>query len=368
MTYQPETPCIIADFAKVKANISRMQELCDRYGCKLRPHIKTHKSTEIARMQVTAGAVGITCAKISEGEVMAAGGLTDIFIAYPLIGESKLARAMLLAKRITRLILAADSLEGAEALSKAAVRFGIEIEVRLEIDTGARRTGAALQEAAALGMAVSKLANLRLTGLYTFKGMLHKSQPTTDYEQAALEECVLLNQVKDALSQRGVNITTLSAGSTPTGPACASTGLVNEIRPGTYVFYDQMCLLQGICKPEDIAARIFTTVVSAPSPNYAVIDGGSKTFPTDVTLCKPPFELHSYGYIAGRDDLRLDRLNEEHGMLRRFDGGPTGLKVGDALEFIPAHICPAINLQNHIFLNENGGLRKLNIDARGMVV
>ena len=367
-TYQFETPCLVANFSIVKRNIRKMQDLCNRYGCLLRPHIKTHKSVEIARMQVNAGAVGITCAKVSEAEVMAEGGLLDIFIAYPIIGQVKIDRAMALAKKVKRLILAVDSFEGARAISGAAKKHGQDVEIRLEIDTGAKRTGVPMQEAALLAAKIANLPNLRLTGLYTFKSMFHNSLPTTDSREAAKEECELLDQVKKTLALQGISILDLSAGSTPTGPDCAATGLVNEIRPGTYVFNDQMCLQNNACGPEDIAARIIATVVSAPAPEYAVIDGGSKTFPTDIALNKEPLNLHSYGYVKGRGNLRLDRVNEEHGMIRTDDGSPTGLNVGDILELIPAHICTAVNLQNHIYVEEGGTVRKLSVDARGKLV
>jgi D-serine deaminase-like pyridoxal phosphate-dependent protein len=117
-----------------------------------------------------------------------------------------------------------------------------------------------------------------------------------------------------------------------------------------------------------VAVHIRATVVSTPATDYAVIDGGSKTFPTDTVLNRPPLYAHSYGYVRGRDDLRLDRLSEEHGMLRTADGGSTGLQVGDVLEVIPFHICPAVNLQNVMYLLEDGVVRKLPVDARGMVV
>jgi len=367
LTENLETPCIIADYAKVKTNIKNMQEICFKYNCNLRPHIKTHKSVEIARLQIEAGAVGITCAKISEAEVMADGGISDIFIAYPLVGLAKIERAVKLARSVKRLILAADSLYCAKALSDEAVKNNLTLEVRLEIDTGAKRTGANMDDVVSLGTAVSKLPGLNLSGLYTFKGMVYEGKPTTDFNEAAKEEAELLNETAKKLSAENIQIKDISAGSTPTGPACAATGLVNEIRPGTYVFYDQSCLAQGACKESDIAAKIIATVVSV-ADQYAVIDGGSKTFPMDTALNRPPYQFHSYAYIKGRGDLILDRLNEEHGMVRTADGSHTDLKIGELLELTPTHICPAINLQNHIFLNENGILRKLNIDARGMVV
>ena len=302
---------------------------------------------------------------------MANGGIDDIFIAYPLIGPGKITRATGLAKKIKRLILAVDSFEGASALSAEAQAKNIEFEIRLEVNTGAKRTGVHPESGVVLAEKINELPGLRLTGLFTFKGMIHDERPTTDSKQAALEECTMLAEMAKNLKSRGIQIRDLSAGATPTSAACAELagkGLVTEIRPGTYVFNDMMCLLQKACEPADIAARILATVVSTPFPEYAVIDGGSKTFPTDTALNTPPFYVHSFAYVSGKENLRLDRVNEEHGMLRSESGGPTGLKIGDVLELIPSHICTAVNLQNYVYVKESGSYRKMPVDARGMLV
>ena len=137
----PETPCLVVDVEKARENVARMQREVSACGCRLRPHIKTHKMPFFAQMQLEAGASGITCAKVSEAEVMAQGGAEDIFIAYPMVGEFRIRRALALKKQVKRLILAVDSLEGAKALSQAAQEAGEALEVRLEVDTGAKRTG-----------------------------------------------------------------------------------------------------------------------------------------------------------------------------------------------------------------------------------
>jgi len=366
----PETPCVIIDYDILSANIKRMQRICDENGCDLRPHIKTHKSVEIAKMQIAAGAAGITCAKLSEAEVMAEGGIDDIFVAVPLIG-SKISRGIELAGKIKRLILTVDSIEGATALSKEAQRNNIELEVRLEIDTGAKRTGVPIQAGLDLAEKISNLPGLNLTGVWTFKGMTYNGQKTTNHKEAADEECALIYEFVQTLNQRDFNIKDISVGSTPTAEhysPSAAKGLITEVRPGTYAFNDVMCMLYQSCTQEDIAASICATVISTPTPELAIIDGGSKTFATDQKLNTPPLNFHSFAYVKGRPDLRFDRLSEELGMLRTESGNATNLKVGDILEFFPIHICPTINLHNNLYVEEGGIFREIPVNARGMLI
>lgn len=362
-----ETPCIVVDYDQVMHNIRKVQGIADRSGCRLRPHIKTHKSVFWAKKQIEAGAAGITCAKISEAEVMADGGIDDIFIAYPVVGAFRVRRAAQLNLRIRRLIVGVDSEEGARALNEEAVKSGKPLEVRLEIDTGAARTGASAAKILPLARLICGLPGLDLTGIYTFKGLIREGRVTTDQKAAGQEEGRLMHEVFALLKADGIEITDVSAGSTPTGEAVAETGLVNEIRPGTYVYYDYMCWKEGACVPEEIAAKMVATVVSTPSPEYAVIDGGTKTFPTDVPLNAAPYYFPAYAIVDGDDDLLLTRMNEEHGMLTSKSGS-TGLKVGQTLCLTPLHICTAMNLQNRFFLRKDGETTECRVDARGMLV
>ena len=362
-----ETPCIVVDDGQCMRNIQKVQRIADRNGCRLRPHIKTHKSVYFAKKQIEAGASGITCAKISEAEVMAGGGIDDIFIAYPVVGDFRVKRAAELNRRIRRLILGVDSAEGARALNEEALKSGKPFEVRLEVDTGAKRTGAASGRVLTLARLIRQLPGLSLTGIYTFKGLVCEGRVTTDQQAAGREEGRLMHEVFELLKSDGIAVADVSAGSTPTGEAVAETGLVNEIRPGTYVFYDYMCWKEGACVPEEIAASMVATVVSTPSPEYAVIDGGTKTFPTDVPLNAAPYYFPAYAIVDGNDDLLLTRMNEEHGMLTSKSGG-TGLKVGQKLRLTPLHICTAMNLQNRFYLWKDGKMNECKVDARGMLV
>ena len=361
-----ETPCLVIDVEQARRNIAEMQRQADSANVALRPHIKTHKMPLFARMQIAAGAAGITCAKVSEAEVMADGGIRDIFIAYPMVGNFRIRRVLALKKRIDRLILAVDSMTCAASLDEAAAAAGDILEVRLEIDTGARRTGVPVEKAVALARGVAALSNLRLTGIYTFKSLLYRGQPTTDIELAAQEESVLMETVAGLIEAAGIPLTDVSAGSSPTGLAVARTGKVTEIRPGTYVFGDVMLCRQQLATPDSVAARFYATVVST-APDYAVIDGGTKTFPTDVPINVPPMHYPGYAVVVGRDDLRLERMYEEHGIITSTRGD-TDLMVGEKIALIPLHICTSVNLQNAVYLFENDVLSVHKVDARGMLV
>lgn len=364
-----ETPCIVLNAETVDKNIKNMQAAVHACGCDLRPHIKTHKMSRFARAQAEAGCAGITCAKVSEAEVMAQGGIKDIFIAYPLIGDFRIKRAMALYPQLDRLILAVDSIRGAKLLSEAAQNAGIIPEVRIEVDTGCKRTGVPGEEAVQLAKAVSALPNLNLTGIYTFKGLLYQGAATADRALAAREEGEMLARVAREMQNAGIEIREISAGSTPTALGAAQTGLVTEVRPGTYIFNDYMLYRQNACAFADIAGLLYCTVVSTPAPDYAVIDGGSKTFPMDITPGVAPYFYPGYATVLGADEkpdlnLQLRRLSEEHGIITAKNG-ETGLYVGQVIPLVPIHICPAINLQNQVYIFENGGLTVQKVDARG---
>lgn len=159
----------------------------------------------------------------------------------------------------------------------------------------------------------------------------------------------------------------MSAGSSPTGIEVAKTGLVNEIRPGTYIFKDFMLTQEGAAALDEIAVRFFATVVSCNHPEYAVIDGGTKCFPTDAPPGLAPYYYPGYGVVEGNPNLRLTRMNEEHGMITA-QNGETGLAVGQVISLIPIHVCTAVNMQSWVYLLENGVLTRQKVDARGMLI
>ena len=361
----PDTPYLSIDGAKMQRNILKMSEIAQTNGVALRPHVKTHKVPAIARRQIEAGAVGITVAKISEAEVMVDGGISDVFVAYPLVTEEKIRRAITLTKRI-RLIMGVDSLEGARRLSTVAEAEDQTLEVRLEVDTGLRRTGVPYEDAAELARSIGFLSNLELTGIYTYRGAVLGGKPTLDLEEAGEEEGRLMASLADKMKTQGVRVDDVSLGSTPTAEYSARVEGVTEVRPGTYVFYDRMQAQLGACSREDCAAEVVATVVSRPRRDLAVIDGGSKTFATDVQPGGAPLNLVGFGEVVGHPEAVLERLTEEHGMISLR--GESDLQVGDVVRIIPNHVCSTVNLHDVVYLaDEDGTVEEVPVAARGMV-
>ena len=357
------TPYLLIDGPQLERNILRMANVARENGVALRPHVKTHKIPRIAREQLEAGAAGITVAKLSEAEVMVDGGIEDIFIAYPLVTEAKIRQAVWLGERV-RLIVGVDSLEGARRLSEAAE--GRNLEVRLEVDTGLRRTGIPRDEAVGLAGEIESMGNLDLTGIYTYRGAVLGGSKTLELEKAGLEEGRVMVSLAEQMRERGIRLEDVSVGSTPMAEYVAKVEGVTEIRPGTYVFYDRMQARLGACSLDDCAAVVVCTVVSRPTPDLAIIDGGSKTFATDVAPGAEPLNLKGYGHIVGYPDAVLERLTEEHGMLSLDED--CDLEVGDTLQIIPNHICSTVNLHDQVYLvGEDGAVEETRVAARGKV-
>jgi D-serine deaminase-like pyridoxal phosphate-dependent protein len=347
----------------MERNIQKMAHVARENGVALRPHVKTHKIPGIARQQLEAGASGITVAKPSEAEVMADGGIEDIFIAYPLVTETKIRRATRLANKV-RLIVGVDSLEGARRLYAVAEEH--TLEVRLEVDTGLRRTGVPYDDAVGLAVEIEAMGNLDLTGIYTYRGAVLGGSKTLELEKAGLEEGQLMVSLADMLRERGIGVEDVSVGSTPTAEYVAKVDGVTEIRPGTYVFYDRMQARLGACSLDECAAVVVCTVVSRPTKDLAIIDGGSKTFATDVGPGAEPLNLEGYGHVVGYPGAVLERLTEEHGMLSVDDD--CDLEVGDTLQIIPNHICSTVNLHDEVYLvGKDGGEEAMRVEARGKV-
>ena len=332
-----DTPALVVDLDRLEANVESMGARARAAGVRLRPHTKTHKTPEIARLQVAAGASGITVAKLGEAEVMAAAGFIDILVAYPLLGAAKLARLARL-RETARVIVSLDSLEVARGLGALGVASGEPIEVYVEVDTGLHRLGRPSGEATAeLVERVAEVPGLKVLGLMTHAGHAYGVGPG-DLGALVEDEVAGLRATMGLCAQRGVELTELSVGSTPTARAELAAAGVTEVRPGTYVFNDTTMIGLGAASEETCAAHVHATVVSRPSEDRFVIDAGTKCLTSDGD------DRPGWLRVAGRDDLAFEFLNEEHGVgvidLER--GRP--LAVGDKLLVIPAHVCPVVNL------------------------
>ncbi|HWI63430.1 MAG TPA: alanine racemase, partial [Symbiobacteriaceae bacterium] len=246
-----DTPCLIVDLDVAERNVRRIQGLAVKAGVKLRPHTKTHKSSFFARMQVEAGATGITCAKLGEAEVMADAGFNDILIAYPLIGAHKMARLEALSRRVRRLIVSLDSYEVAEALSGVGERLGRPVEVYAEIDTGLHRVGRAPgQDGLAFCRGLERYPGIKLVGIMCHAGPTWKAESQAAILAFAQAEAQAMVGVREALGRPDLEI---SVGATPMAHLIGETPGATESRPGTYIFGDRNLMGLGLAGEMDCA-------------------------------------------------------------------------------------------------------------------
>jgi D-serine deaminase-like pyridoxal phosphate-dependent protein len=356
-----ETPAVVIDVDVLDRNLQAMANYCSIHNLSLRPHTKTHKMIEIARLQLKYGAPGITVAKLGEAEVMAEAGITDIVVVYPLWGESKWKRLAELARR-TRIAVAMDSLEVAEGISRAAKEADVEVGVRLEFDTGFHRCGLPLdQKSLEKAKRVKALPNLRWEGISVYPG--HIMGTTTTREREIAAENLQLDRLYQLLDAAGIPYPIVSGGNTPAAFESHRFHGVTEIRPGTYVFNDRNTVDAEAAHYGDCAATVLTTVVSASVAGRAIIDAGSKTLTAD-SLESGEHKYH--GYIQGHPELILEGLSEEHGHLKVV--GTSSVTVGERLRVIPNHICPCVNLHDgaYIVSGENV-VDQWKVAARGKV-
>jgi D-serine deaminase-like pyridoxal phosphate-dependent protein len=360
-----DTPELVVDLDVVRANVRRSGALAREAGVALRPHVKTHKLPEIARMQVENGAVGIQVAKLGEAEVMAAAGIDDILVGYPIVGEGKLARLADLAEQVS-ISTTVDSEEVAAGIARVAVARGITIPVLLELDTGMHRLGVLPgPPAMELAARLAELDGIELRGVFAHEGHVYtQGRDLAEKERLTTESCGLAAETAEAIRAAGLPAPVVSVGSAGTFRFAIRCPGVTEARPGTYVFNDRSQLAQGSAGPEDLAVFAVATVVSRPAPDRVVVDAGSKVLTSDRMLVPdPPL---SFGAVFGHDDWDVVRLSEEHGVV---SVPPTArVRVGDRIAIVPNHVCPAVNLATHVTVFADGEpAARWPVAARGMV-
>ncbi|NQX64242.1 alanine racemase [Paenibacillus qinlingensis] len=360
-----DTPYILIDLEKVEKNIADMQQIANRAGIVLRPHAKTHKIPELAIKQIAAGAIGITVAKIGEAEVMAAAGIQNIFIAYPIVGEQKLNRLRCLAQTVD-LTIAVDSLVVAREVSLAFLQEpGISVDVLVEMDCGFGRVGVPEgQPVLDLAKQIAALPGLVFRGIITFAGHSYDAKDVFEIEQIAISEGNAARRTAKLLINNGLRADVVSGGSTPTARFANHMNGITEIRPGTYLFGDLMQVSLGSHRLADCALTVKTTIVSRPAADRAVIDAGTKVFTMDGE--DSPIGT-GRGYVVGHPGIIVSWFTEEHGILYLPEEA-RDLAVGQTLEIIPVHCCGVINMFDEAAAIRHEEVEAIwNIQGRGKV-
>jgi len=334
--YDLDTPALVIDLDVLERNIANMAAHCQDLGIALRVHTKTHKIPEIARMQLAAGSQGIVCQKVGEAEVMARAGIRDILIPYNILGPQKLRRLTALARMArneghSAITVAADSEETVRGLSAQAAADGATIRVLVEVDTGGGRCGVQTPEAARdLGRLVADLPGLELAGMMTFPSN-PRAQPFFD--------CA-----RDLWARDGLPCEVLSGGGTGLEAVSKELGFT-EHRSGSYA-YEGMTRIKTSADltPERCATRVIVTVVSVPTPDRIIIDGGQKTFES-----YPP---KPYGLVVEHPAARIQAMSVEHGHVD-VSACDHRFRVGEKLSVIPLHQGKVTNMHDEVAAARN---------------
>jgi len=373
-----DTPAVLVDLSKLEANISEAQRLAAIAGVNVRPHCKCHECAEIARMQIKAGAIGVSSAKLEEAERMAEEGIADIMVLHPFCGTHKLEKLKRLVSRpALRLSCVVDMVEHAESISQVGQAVGKRIPVLLKIDTGVKRFGVLPGEPAVRrAKEVCQMPGIDLVGIVAHEST-HGERTAEGVDRISREVPALMAATARLLRHNGIEIKEVAIGSTPTlrnVPILKDFPEVTEVHPGMYIFGDMMYVSNFTMTEERCSLTVLVTVVGvydAPPPR-AVIDAGGKTFTPDVLfhLRNDPGYLWEgkprFGRVVGRPDLWFGRLPAENGLLYFTDTNKK-VSLGERFEIIPNNASMVVSIHNEIYGVRNGQVEKiLKITGRGL--
>jgi D-serine deaminase-like pyridoxal phosphate-dependent protein len=332
-----DTPALVIDLDAFERNVRRMADAAKQAGVRLRPHAKTHKSSTIARIQMERGAVGVCCQKVSEAEILAADGISNILISNEIAGAQKIDRLAALAKK-AKIAVCVDDADNIAEIAAAAERHDVNISVLVEIDVGGNRCGVAPGEPAL--RLVSKIARsnlLRFGGLQAYHGSAQHLRTYDERRDAIARTVDMTRQTVDLLAREGLVCETVGGAGTGTFEFEAGSGVFNELQAGSYIFMDADYARNrsrggGPNDRFEHALFILTTVMSKPNDDRAVVDAGHKSAAVDSG---PPEPFARPGVIYRRP-------SDEHGVLQS-EGG-TLPERGERILLIPGHCDPTVNL------------------------
>ena len=321
-----DTPALCIDLDAFEANLREVMDTCREQEIAWRPHAKCHKSPDIAKQLLSAGAIGLTCAKLGEAEVFAAAGVRDLLIANLVVGPQKVRRLVEL-RRQADPIVCLDHVEQAEPISRAMVEAGLKVRALIEVDIGLQRVGVAPGEATLqLAQQIAQLPGIELVGIMGYEGHLLLIQDAAEKEAKIREGLGLLAETRQLLEKNGIRCGIVSCGGTGSFALCATQPGITEIQSGGAIFMDAFYRHKCNVQEFQYALTILTTIVSRPAPDRAIIDAGRKTMNAEVHM----------PHVLGREDIHIVSLSAEHGKLQ-LDESARNLNIGDRLELIPGY-------------------------------
>ncbi|RXI98691.1 D-TA family PLP-dependent enzyme [Anaerobacillus alkaliphilus] len=355
-----DTPALLLDLTLLENNLDEISAIAKKNQIQWRPHIKTHKSIHIAKMQLAKGACGITVAKLEEAEIMANSGIKDILIAYPISSSQKLTRLRQLTLKAT-LTIAIDSVEQAKRVNEA---FEGEkpITVWLKVNSGLNRCGVDIEEVVEIASVIKRLSNLHFNGIFTHAGHSYAATSIEQIKEIAENEAKVVLEAAKLCEDLGHQITHKSIGSTPTFKYGAEVEGITEIRPGNAAFYDMCQVGLGVTSTSQCALTVLSSVVSIKRDRI-IFDTGSKALSLDQGAHGNK-SVVGYGKVINHPKIILARLSEEHGVATFLD--KTDLSLTDKVQIIPNHACVVANLFDEYFVHRDGEIVDTwQVDARG---
>jgi len=334
------TPALVLDLEMLDRNIAEMAAFAKAHGVALRPHSKTHKSADIARRQIAAGALGVCCAKLGEAEALAEQGIESLHITSPVVTPQAIDRLVALNAKVSGLMLVVDHPANADALAAAAAKAGKPLTVVIDIDPGIHRTGVASPEdCVALVRKVAGLKSLKYAGIQFYCGSHQHIKDFAERKASIEERTAYLKGIIDKLVAAGLEPGIVTGSGTGTHYIDAKAGVFTELQVGSYVFMDHdyaVCDLRGLDKPTfEQALQIDARVVSANTPGMVTVDAGLKAMATEKG---PPMILK--GAVEG-STTRF--MGDEH-LAVIAPAGQAAPALAEQVVLVPPHCDPTVNM------------------------
>jgi len=353
-----DTPCLLVDLDIAEANIAALFSTFKGKNVAVRPHLKTAKCPEFAKMFLAAGAQGVCVSKLSEAEVMSKAGLSDILITTEIAGKIKIERYLNLVSVSPDVKVVVDHVMTAKALNEAAKVRGVKPKILIEINVGQDRCGVGPGEPALeLVTQISRMSNLELVGVQGYEGHLQHIHDAGEREKSCMAAMDKLGDTVKLIRASGIQLSIVTTGGTGTCEFCANCPVVTEVQPGSFVFMDK-AYGDAIGSKYKVALTVLATVISTPAKRRVVIDAGWKSLSIDSGPAHPA-DLFPVSYLPAGD---------EHGHLKAEEDGDLPLELGEKVKMIPSHIDTTLNLHDHYYCHRKNKIVHIwEIAGRGKV-
>lgn len=357
-----QTPAILLNLDAMERNLKSYANAAKAAGKQIWPMVKTHKSTELARLQEQYGCTGFLCGTLDEAEALADAGFDNLMYAYPAATEVSISRIIRLAQRCN-FIIRMDDLDAARNIHAAAEEAGVTIPYTIIVDSGLHRFGVQPETVLSFAEEMKQFSYLKFKGISTHPGHVYGASTPEEIPQFCEEECRSLAIAAKELRDAGYIPEMISSGSTPTFRGSLEDSNIGIYHPGNYIFQDAIQCSTDTAREEDCALYVLASVISHPRADLYICDAGAKCLGLDQGA-HGNGSVMGFGIVKGHPELTVYSLSEEVGKLHVE--GPTDLKVGDKICIIPNHACSAANLTDYyIGIRGNTAERVIQVDIRG---